>query len=476
MSTAAAEVIRLPAASTAANWRAPFHRDETLQRVRPKEFKGYLPNPHRGTTTFQRFNGDPLYPGLQWSDKEGPEVFKPYYGDPRELHNPDYPDTTVSYCRWLWSVLEPEKGKFRWDIIDGALEAARARGQTLQLRVQPYIGDDLPKWFYALGGKLDLKADPKRREPDHNHASYLKHWGEHLRAFAKRYDGHPVLESFDIAYGGPCGECGGNTTRATAQKLVAVYLQNFKKTQLVSMLGTFGCEYGSKFKRLGWRSDCMGDLRTDGIGRMPDGLCWNHMYDAYPKEIVENKVSEHWKTAPVTQETCWTVGYWKEKNWDLDWLLEQALKYHTTFFMPKSSFYPQEWRAKLDAWDQRLGYRFVLRQFTFPLETKPGARVSYYGWIENVGVAPIYRDYRLALRFSQGDKHEIVPLKASLREWLPGDAVLNDKFTFPKSFKRGAVALSAAILDEKLRAPRVLFANEGYSGDGWLPLTHMDAV
>jgi len=48
--------------------------------VRPRETREYLRNPHKGTTTFQRFNGDPLVPGLEWDDSKGPETFKPSTG------------------------------------------------------------------------------------------------------------------------------------------------------------------------------------------------------------------------------------------------------------------------------------------------------------------------------------------------------------------------------------------------------------
>ncbi|MCW8131595.1 MAG: DUF4832 domain-containing protein [Planctomycetota bacterium] len=469
-----AEVTRSKAGSHTESWRAQFHKDETIQRVRPKEFKGYLPNPHRGTTTFQRFNGDELYPGLHWDDSKGPLEFAPFNGDPLTLHNPRYPDTTLSYCRWLWSVIEPKKGEYRWDVIDGALNAARARGQTLQLRVQPYINDDMPAWFWSMGGKTDPKAS--RREPDHNHPSYLKHWGEFLRAFAKRYDGHPVLESFDIAYGGACGECGGNTNRATAKKLVDVCMKGFKKTPLISMLGTFGCEYASKFTQIGWRADCHGDMRVEGRGYVPEGLCWNHMFDAYPKEVFENGVSETWKTAPVTLETCWTVGYWENKGWDIDWILEQGLKYHASVFMPKSSYMPEKWRERLDAWDRRLGYRFALRQMILPLEAKPGTRAKYTLFVENLGCAPIYRDYPLALRFTQGTSSEIVKLPTAPRSWMPENNYATGSFAIPKKLKRGTAAVSIGIVDGKTLAPRVLFANEGYKGDGWLPLTFMDVV
>src|SRR5512146_178866 len=191
-----------------ANWRSVFASTEYLQRVRPKEYKGQLLNPHKGTTTFQRFNGDPLYEGNRWNDRVAPLEFPP---PPKNLHNPRYPDTTISYCRWIWSVLEPEKGKRRWDIIEGALRSADERGQTLQLRLQPYASDDLPEWFWAMGGVRQKKVTSYNfREPDANHPAYLKHWGEFIRDAGKHFDGDPRLESFDVAFAGPWGEGGGN--------------------------------------------------------------------------------------------------------------------------------------------------------------------------------------------------------------------------------------------------------------------------
>jgi hypothetical protein len=182
-----------------------------------------------------------------------------------------------------------------------------------------------------------------RRAIDHNDPLYLRHWGDHIRALGARYDGHPVLESFDIAYGGPCGETGGNCTPETARKLADIYLEAFRKTQLLSMLGTDGCRHAAAKagRSIGWRAACYGDFRANGMGVVPDPLCWNHMIDAYPKEVEECGVKDAWKTAPVTLETCWTVPYWHGQAWDLDRTLEHGYKYHVSVFMPKSVYIPE---------------------------------------------------------------------------------------------------------------------------------------
>jgi hypothetical protein len=462
-------------APEAKDWRKQFAKHEVIQRVRPKEYKGYLDNPHRGTTTFQRFNGDPLYPGERWNDAVAPVEFAPFTGAPRDLTNGPYPGTTVSYCRWVWSVIEPEKGKYRWDIIDGALKAAHERGQTLQVRLQPNAGRaPYPAWFWETGAARDSKS---RGQPDFNDPNYVRHWTELVRAFAARYDGHPDLESFDVAYAGPCGETGGNATDATAEKLVDAYLDGFKKTRLIAMLGTHGSQYAiAKRKDVGWRVDSFGDIHVSGSPDVPPGMDWNHMFETYPRSLVQCGAEDAWKTAPVVLETGWTVGYWRNNKWDVDWILEWGLRNHCSVFMPKSCAIPVEWKDRVEEFSNRIGYRFVLRQVTFPLEARPGDPVQFDVYVDNVGVAPIYRGYKLALRFTQGETVEVVQFANDLRAWLPGQKWFAEKPAFPKSLKPGIVKIDMAIVDPATCKPAVKFASEGYNNDGWLPLRYMDVL
>jgi len=428
-------------------WRDVFAAHEVIQRVRPEESFGYIPNPHRGTATFQRFNGDPLYPDIWWNDRVGPTEFKPFDG---KITNERYPQTTLAYCRWVWAVIEPEKGRYRWDVIDGALEAARVRGQTLQVRIQPYIADaDVPKFYWEAGG-TPLRTSGRRREIDHNNPVYLEHWGDLIRAFGERYDGHPVLESFDMAYGGSCGETGGNCSGETAEKLIDVYLESFSKTQLVGMLGTHGFAYAMKKApgRIGWRADCFGDVRTEGLGHVPENKNWNHMKDEYPKSIERCGAKDAWRTAPVILETCWTVPYWHRRGWDADWILQQGLRYRASVFMPKSCYIPEEWKEKIAEFDRKIGYRFVLRQVTMPLEARPGDEIEMLVFIDNVGCAPIYRDYPLAYRFRQGGRELVVRSAQDIRKWMPNEQTwFRDKITFPEQLAPGEVKVDIGMVE-----------------------------
>jgi hypothetical protein len=105
-----------------------------LTIIKPREINDVLTNPGMGFMTFQRFNGDNLNEGAGWT--EGfPIDYQSFDG---KLTNINHPATTIAYWRIYWKFLEPEMGKFRWDMLDKALEVARSRGQSLQLRIAPY--------------------------------------------------------------------------------------------------------------------------------------------------------------------------------------------------------------------------------------------------------------------------------------------------------------------------------------------------
>src|SRR5260370_34159232 len=67
--------------------------------IRPKEIHDVLVNPGMGITTFQRFNGQEPNPPLKWSE------VGPVTKVPRASAKPDFPETSISYCRWYWNVL-----------------------------------------------------------------------------------------------------------------------------------------------------------------------------------------------------------------------------------------------------------------------------------------------------------------------------------------------------------------------------------
>ena len=91
-------------------------------------------------------------------------------------------------------------------------------------------------------------------------------------------------------------------------------------------------------------------------------------------------------------------------------------------------------------------------------------------WIENTGAAPIYREYRLALRVEGDGGEVVVPASPDLRAWLPGDAWIEEDVQLPEDLGRGEAMLSAGIVHPETLAPAVRFAVEETDGEGWVPL------
>ncbi len=468
---------------------AQHHQDNTV-KVYPVESDGLLLNPGIGFTTFQRFNGDTLNSGQGWT--EGfPIVYQDFDGN---LTNDNHPQTTLAYFRVNWRFLETGPGVYNWELIDRALKTAAERGQTLMLRISPYEGDkekDVPVWYRKITGE-DEDIIRKKWNVDPENPAYVKYFGGMIAALGKRYDGHPDLEAVDVSFIGHWGEGSGAHLLSDRSRLglINAYLDNFKKTHLIfqplngdapypEMLvrGTNIAAYwpdgtnngvGLHMRHLGWRIDCLGDMDF-----WPE-WGYNHMLDVYPEDIIKSGMGEAWKKAPIAMEICGTFLRWMERQkYDketVEYIFGQALKWHISSFNAKSSPVPEEWGSLVDEWLKKMGYRFVLRKFTYPAEVKPQGQLLITSWWENKGVAPIYRDYKFAIRLKNRKRTEVIVSSADIRTWLPGDIVFEEKLYIPHAMPTGEYQLEIAIVEPVAYNSRVKLAIDGVNRDGWYPM------
>lgn len=434
--------------------------------VRPNLIDDVLVNPGIGFMTFQRFNGDKLNEGTGWT--EGfPIEYQEFDGD---LENEDHPMTSIAYFRVYWRFLEPEQhGEYRWDLVDNALKTARSRKQTLMLRIGPHGTDektDVPGWYREMVGERG-ELPEKKWMVDPEDPRYAEYFGGFIRALGERYDGHPDLESVDVAILAAWGEGAGSRrlTQKTREALMDSYIDTFKQTPLVMLLtdpATNG--YGISKADVGWRVDCLGDMKPD----------WSHMLDYYPQQIILCGVKDAWKKAPVSLEVCWVIQHWKNMGWDVDYIIDQSLKWHISSFNAKSSPVPKEWWPQINRWLKKMGYRLALRKFTYPDVVKPGGRLSFTSWWENLGVAPCYKDFALALRIKNEQREEVILTKADIREWLPGDSLYDDAIIIPEDLPLGKYELEIGIVDRKTNEPKINLAIEGRTPDGWYSLGEIE--
>jgi hypothetical protein len=194
------------------------------------------------------------------------------------------------------------------------------------------------------------------------------------------------------------------------------------------------------------------------------------MLDYYPQAIINFGMQDAWKSAPVTLEVCWVMQHWKNKGWDVDYIIDQSLKWHISSFNGKSSAVPEEWRPNVERWLKRMGYRLVLRRLTFPAQVSAGGKLAYTSWWENKGVAPSYRRFPLALRLKGASGAAVLATDADIRKWLPGDNLHDGAVFLPPDLPGGEYTLSLALVDPDTREPRVRLAIEGREPDGWYSL------
>ena len=435
--------------------------------IRPKESDDVLVNPGMGFMTFQRFNGDRLNEGLEWT--EGfPIEYQPFMGS---LTNRDHPLTSLAYFRVYWKFMEPEAGVYRWDLLDKALATAQARGQTLMLRIAPYGTDannDVPAWYRALiaGQTMEKNLPVEKWRVNPENPLYLQRFGGLIRGLGARYDGHPNLELVDVSIVGAWGEGAGAEalTDATRAALLDCYLDTFHLTPLVLQLQDPNATHYALSKRaVGWRADCLGDL--GGFSKT-----WSHMNDYYPQTLVQTGMKDAWQRAPVTLEACWVMQFWKNQGWDIDHIIDESLKWHISSFNGKSSPVPAEWWPQVNRWLKKMGYRLVLRKFTYPALVRRQEKLTFTSWWENKGVAPCYRKFTLALRLRNEQRTETLATNADITSWLPGDNVFDSAVTVPAGLVPGEYELAIALLDPQSMLPKVKLAIQGRAEDGWYRL------
>jgi hypothetical protein len=226
---------------------------------------------------------------------------------------------------------------------------------------------------------------------------------------------------------------------------------NFDQPQALA----YGTQHGA-----GWRLDCLGDMRA----KFPE------MLDIYPQQVVRTGIQDVWQHAPVSLETCGTPSTWKRDGFDVTYILDQALRWHVSSLNVKSSPIPAEWRKQFEDFERHMGYRLILRRLEYPATAKPGTSMPISMWWLNAGVAPIYKEYWLAVELQSGEKSAILRIPADVTKWLPGDAVVDKSLFIPGDLPPGTYRFRVALLDPKTSQPAILLAIKGRQPDGWYDL------
>ena len=297
-----------------------------------------------------------------------------------------------------------------------------------------------------------------------------------IEELGKRYDGHPDLDFIDIGTVGLWGEWHMSGTDVdmpspeTCQAIIDVYHKAFPTTPKVMLINYEPGVTYSVGKGSGWRADCLGDLGFWGD-------TWNHMRDSYPQAIEKSGATDAWKAGPVVFESCYDMLGWVQNAYDIRYIFDYALDYHVSYMNNKSAPLPEgaAVREEVERFVKKMGYRLVLAQLEHHDVRSTGSSLLVDMVWNNVGVAPPYKDYFVAVRFTDASgKASVSVSNTSIKGWLPGNIDTTASVALPN--EPGQYDLALAIVDPVARFPRnpaIQLAIEGSDWGGWYPLSQI---
>ncbi len=420
------------------------------------EYSGFLQIPGVGFQTFSRFEDE----------------------DP-SLQQMTFPSGSA-YFRWMWEQVEPQEGLYNWEFIDHHLTRARENGQTLEFRIMlEWPGEydvGIPQWLVDKGVKLRLTncEDEDYYSPDLEDPIIKEYHSKLIRALGERYDGHPDLGSVDIGSVGMWGEwhtyCHPELmpSREERSAIIDLYYESFPNTPLVALVDDKeGIQYAAQKGQSAWRGDCWGNY-------LPEGGGWNHHKNSY---WPANKlIPEAWKSGPVALESCGTMKSWYSEGNAITQIVDDAISWHATLAQNKSNNIPEEFKAEVERLVMKLGFRLVLKNIRFDAVIIPGSSHTLTLNWENKGIAPPYRDHRIAfrLRDSKDQLQGTYVSDQSIRGWLPGDTALEMEYPIPKPLSEGAYTLELGLVFHSASDRIVPLANQGKTDDGWYVVGTME--
>lgn len=376
-----------------------------------------------------------------------------------------------AYMRWTWGDLEPEEGYYDFNMIDDWLNRCRQNNQTLSLRVMlswPGHRGTIPQWLIDKGIKYTFsKCGGDHYEVDMDDPIIKQYHEKLIRALGNRYDGHPDLALVDIGSVGLWGEwhifCDTALmpNDATRKSIIDLYYETFPNTPLTALADDErNVLYANSKGRSAWRGDCWGN------GPAP-GVKWNEHTNSYWP--IARIMPDGWKIGTVALESCGTFGSYRTEP---KVVVDDAISWHTTFVHNKSRKIPENWLPDIERLVMKLGFRLVLRNLTYIDEAQPGSVIPLTMKWENLGIAPPYRDHRIAFRLKdkQGADKAVEISDISILGWLPGEKNVSVKFKLPKDLKKGDYTLEMGVVFHSAIDHTIPIANKGKTSDGWYSL------
>jgi hypothetical protein len=467
--------------------------------VRPKEFTGVLKNPWMG-----------------WGLWAGPIYFT---GAPRTLEEnttgfgDDAPLFQWVLLDWMWADLEPQEGQFDWAPLDTIIQYWAQRGKQINLRI--WVTDDpgwdgapgaawaCPKWVYDAGLRWrDYQGEggAAKREPDYADPSFqtvfMPRLKNLLQAVANRYDhpGHPFNFFGCMGYGqwGEWHTLWSNypwpskkVKHDVLAGIVNLYADTFQNIDLAISycLDTFNIgETAAPFLK-----DYMSFLERQGRDSLDDFLYRQALDVAMQRGFLLGRhgfidglwhndrliMQNEWKRTALYAEANWCYTDIKDQgtHGTLDENIDIMLEWHSTYghFYTDAASYRRTMRDDPQSYARGLkpgglGYRFVLKEASWPDQAHPGHLLLFQQSWQNQNVARLHKRHLLTLYLSGAEGNDVFsePDRAfNSTSWISGeDYAFTSIYHLPKDLPAGAYDLSIAMTDLD-GTPRIALGIEG---------------
>jgi len=382
-----------------------------------------------------------------------------------DSHLLDFPGMDHLYIRLSWAYLEPEEGKFNWDIIDNIINKWTEKGLKISFRIscKETSTDRIeqqfatPKWVMEAGAKGnyyrqgEIVGPDGPWEPVFDDPIFLEKLENFIRVFAARYDGKSWLRYVDIGSIGDWGEghtwAGSKIDYTMDQKKIHIdlYSKYFQKTQLIV---TDDFVYSIKNPKN--RSPLHQYVMQQRISYRDDSILVNGYVQGYADTYTVRSpefFDDTYRKAP----TVFELQHYHKVKMDGNWKVKEGSA--ISKYAPGKTG-PDFFRGAMDllhatyigyhgdAHDwltdnpkltvellNRCGYWFFLHQVDIPDPLRIGRKNTLKMVWENRGIAPAYHPYVLKLRLV-GSKTVDFELESGNRKWMPvsTDGVHREKY------------------------------------------------
>ncbi|MDR1455834.1 MAG: DUF4832 domain-containing protein [Tannerella sp.] len=332
-------------------------------------------------------------PGMGWTMHFYSNVPQNYGSKLEPSDTLDYfPGLSTVYLRLPWSFIEPEEGRFNWEMLDTPAQRWIEKGKKTAFRItstESWTRFGTPEWVFRAGAKYEEGDD--YWEPDYGDPIFLEKMENFVSAMAKRYDDESGTAFVDLGHFGLWGEghtrmvakYGNSWALEAKKKHIDIYCRHFKKTLLCLSDDYTGSNQPNEHFAITDYAFLRGvSLRDDSILVDPPPNSWYH-----------SKMAQFfWPSLPVILEHEHYGSSVKRGAWDRELLLQSVEDYHASYM--SIHWWPEilleENREVIDRINRRMGYRLQMKDMQWPDSVPTGEPFTIRSQWCNAGVAPCY--------------------------------------------------------------------------------------